>query len=224
MKSIGILFLILINAFSSFSQDDMLTRVLLDDYKEGAYHIIYDTETAYLAKDWKVGRVYFKDKTVRDLPINYNGFNQRLERLQNGQKLTVENAVTGFILGDTSLTTGGYLFKNGFMPYERQDEKTFYQVLHNSGNFRLIKHAYFNGREERKFNEATTQFKFNLYENHYVAFSTGQMQRIKNNKKQVLELFPKYEVQIEEFIDKENLKFKSWSDVAKVLNYVETLF
>ncbi|MFB0946129.1 MAG: hypothetical protein ACI9V1_001765 [Spirosomataceae bacterium] len=206
------------------AQDDMMTRMLLDDYKEGTYHIVYDGETAYLSRDWKLGRVYFKDNTVRDLVINYNAYNQRLERLEKGQKLTVENPLTHFILSDTSTASGGFLFRNGFRPYERQDEQTFYQVLHNSGNFKLLKHAYYNGREERKFNEATTNFKFNLYENYYIAYSTRQLQRIKKSKKQVLALFPKYEEQVTTFISNEKLKFKEWSDVGKVLSYVETLF
>lgn len=207
----------------SFAQDDMLTRVLLDDVKEGAYHMNYDSDKAYLLQEWKVGRVYFKSGKYQDLIINYNGYNQRLERKDGEKILTIDTPTEKFILGDTSLSNG-FLFVKGFRPYDDKDETTFYQLLHSSGNFKLLKHARFNGREERQFNEATKQFKFNLYENYFIAYSTGQLQRIKKSKKEMLELFPKFEVQIEQFIDKEKLKFKKWSDVGKVLDHVETLF
>lgn len=223
MKNASFVVTFFLSSLLCSAQDDMLTRVLLDDVHEGSYHMQYDGEKAYLLPEWKLGRVFFKSGNYQDLIINYNGYNQRLERKDGEKILTIDTPTTRFILGDTSLASG-YLFINGLRPYDSQDEKTFYQLLHNSGNFRLLKHVRFNGREERQFNEATTKFKFNLYENYYIAFTTGQIQRIKKSKKEMLELFPKYEEQVEAFIDKEKLKFKNWNDVATVFDFVETLF
>lgn len=158
-----------------------------------------------------------------DLVINYNAYNQVLEQQKEDGKFTFDKPVKGFILGDTS-TAKGYLFIRGFQAIDQQDIESFYQVLHETPNFKLLKYPHFKTRQKRAYNEANTTVLFDLYEDHYLGYTTGQLQRIRKSKKEMLELFPKFEEQIEAFIQKEKLKFKDWNDVGTVLDFVETLF
>lgn len=184
--------------------------------------MIYDDETAYLSKEWKIGRVFFLDGNFKDLPINFNAYNQVLEQQKDGEKLTFDTPVKSFILGNTT-PDSGYVFIRGFQPVDQQNVESFYQVIFQTPNFKLLKFAEYKTREKRGYNEANTTLLFDLYENYYLAYTTGQLQKLKSNKKQMVKLFPQFASEITSFIEKENLEFKDWDDVAKVLSYVETL-
>lgn len=181
---------------------------------------VYDEEKAYLLKDWILGKVVFHNGKVEYLPINYNAYDQRLERLSNGMPYTFDQAVKEFVLGDTS-AANGYLFKAGFEPVDGQGVLSFYQVLYEGKNTKLLKYVKFKTREKRNFNEANTTVNFDMYETYYFADKGGKMTKIKNNKKSVTEYFKNKEV--DAFAESRKLKFKEWDDVIEVLNFTESL-
>lgn len=184
-------------------------------------NMVYDAETAYLSKDWKVGKVIFLDNEVKYLPINYNAFNERLEFQKDNQRFAFDKAVKTFVLGDTT-EAKGHLFTRGFQPVDQQQLTTFYEVIYQNSNFKLLKYARFKSREKKGYNEANTSVTFDLYEDFYLAFTTNQLQKLKKSKKEMVETFPKYATEIETFIDSNKLKFKSWEDVIAVLDFVES--
>lgn len=182
----------------------------------------YDEQTAYLSKDWNTGRVFFLDGKSEDLIINYNAYNQVLEQQKTGEKLTFDKPVKSFILGGVT-PESGHVFVRGFQPVDQQGVESFYQVLHETPNFKLLKFPQFKTRSKREFNDANTTVIFDLYESYYLGYTTGQLQKLKNSKKQATQLFPQFSKEITEYIQKNDLKFKDWNDMAAVLDYVETL-
>lgn len=181
---------------------------------------VYDEEKAYLLKDWNLGKVVFQNGRKEYLPINYNGYDNRLERWSNGQPYTIDQAVREFVLGDTSAAKG-YLFRSGFEPIDGQGVLSFYQVMYEGKATKLLKYVKFKTREKRNFNDANVTVNFDLYESYYFATKDGKMAKVKNNKKSVSEYFKNKDV--DAFIESKNLKFKDWDDVITVLHFTESI-
>lgn len=179
---------------------------------------VYDEEKAYLLKDWNTGKVVFQNGKKEYLPINYNAYDNRLERWANGQPYTIDQTVREFVLGDTSAAKG-YLFRCGFEPIDGQNVLSFYQVMYEGKATKLLKYVKFKTREKRNFNDANVTVNFDLYESYYFATRDGKMAKVKNNRKSVSEYFKNKEV--DAFIESKNLKFKEWDDVVAVLNFTE---
>jgi hypothetical protein len=217
---------VLFCSFSTFSQDSNLGVSQNVNRLATKTAMLYDAEKAYLMKDWQVGKVFFYGTTAKteNILINYNAFNERLERLQDNRPFSIEQPVRAFILGDTTLENNkGYLFKNGFEPIDNQVITSFYQSIFEGKKVTLLKYAKFKARETRGMNEANTTVSFDLYETFYVADAAKRLQKIKKNKKSILELFPEKSNELAIFIEKESLKFKEWDDVVKVLAFLDTL-
>ncbi len=217
-----VLVVMLFSWFAGTSQDSNLGVSQANNRLTTRTSMIYDDETAYLSKKWKIGRVFFLDGDFKDLIINFNAYNQVLEQQKDGEKLTFDTPVKSFILESTN-PDSGFVFIRGFQPVDQQNVESFYQVIFQTSNFKLLKFAEYKTREKRGYNEANTTLLFDLYESYYLGHTTGQLQRLKNNKKQMLKLFPQFSSEITSFIQQEKLEFKYWDDVAKVLSYVETL-
>lgn len=181
---------------------------------------VYDEKSAYLAKEWAIGKVLFFNGKTEYMPINYNAYDQRLERMIKGQPYTIELPVKEFVLGDSSAAKG-YLFRCGFEPADGQGVMSFYQVVYEGKQTTLLKFTKFKAREDRKFNEANITVSFDRQEAYYFADKGGKITRIKNNKKSVTEYFKKPEVNV--FVESKNFKFKEWEDVIEVLNFTEGL-
>lgn len=214
---------LLLSTLTSLAQDSNLGVAQQANNKlTSRSAMIYDEQTAYLSKDWNVGRVFFLDGKFEDLPINYNAYNQVLEQEKEGKRLTFDKPVKSFILGGGS-PEKGHTFVRGFQPVDQQGLESFYQVIHETPNFKLLKFPQFKARSKREFNDANTTVTFDLYESYYLGYTTGQLQKLKNNKKQALQLFPQFSSEITDYIQKNDLKFKDWNDMAVILDYIETL-
>lgn len=218
MKRIFTILVLLLNTAFLFAQNTNLSTATTVGRINSKSIRVYDEEKAYLLKDWNTGKVVFQNGKTEYLPINYNGYDNRLERWSNGQPYTIDQTVREFVLGDTSAAKG-FLFKCGFEPIDGQGVLSFYQVMFEGKTTKLLKHVKFKTREKRNFNDANVTVNFDLYETYYFATKDGKMTRIKNNKKSVSEYFKNKD--LDAFIESKNLKFKDWDDVVTVLNFTE---
>lgn len=183
---------------------------------------LFNGGDAYLQEDWKVGKVIYGNGTFNYLPINYNGYNERLEWLKDGQPLTFDVPVNAFILGDTSVANG-YLFMSGFYPIEKQTAYTFYQVLYQSPTSKVLKYIQYKTSEKRNFNEANVNVKFEPYETYYFANLSNNLVKIKPNKKTVYELFPDKAEALKSYIDENGIKIKDWDALINLIGHAEMM-
>ncbi len=204
----------------SFAQNSNLSVATTVGRISSSASRVYDGEKAYVLKDWPIGKVIFQNGKTEYLPINYNGYDQRLERLSKGEPYTFDSAVREFILGDTTKDKG-FLFRAGFEPIDGQGVLSFYEVVYDGKKNKLLKYIKFKTREKRNFNEANTTVNFDLYETYYLADKGGKMTKIKNSRKALSEYFGSKD--IDAFIDSKKLKFKEWEDVVEVLSHNESL-
>lgn len=183
---------------------------------------LFDGDQAYIQENWSTGKVIYGNGTFDYLPINYNGYNERLEWKKDDQPMTFDKPVNSFILGDTSISRG-YLFKSGFYPVDNQTEYTFYQVLYMSPTASVLKYVQYKSLEKRNFNEASVNIKFEPYESFYFANENKQLTKIKTNKKSVLALFPKKEDKLEKYMEEEGIKIKNIEDVINIIGHAEIM-
>jgi hypothetical protein len=217
-----ILSFFILSSIVSFAQDSNILANTSVNRVTTRQLRLYNGGDAYLQEEWKMGKVIYGNGTSSYLPINYNGYNERLEWLKDGQALTFDNPVNAFILADTSLANG-YLFMSGFYPVDKQTAYTFYQVLYQSPTSRLLKYVQYKTLEKRNFNEANLNVKFEPYESYYFADATNHLTKIKANKKSLFEIFPEKATALDKYMDEEGIKIKDWDDFINVIGHAEMM-
>lgn len=222
MKKLIIATCFLSYSIASFGQDSNILANTSTNRVTTKQLRLFDGDQAYVQENWNVGKVIYGNGTFDYLPINYNGYNERLEWKKDGQPMTFDKPVNSFILGDTTVGRG-YLFKSGFYAIDNQTEYTFYQVLYMSPNSKVLKYVQYKTLEKRNFNEANVSVKFEPYESFYFANENNQLTKIKTNKKSVLALFPDKADKLEKYIDEERVKIKNMEDVINLIGHAEMM-
>lgn len=171
---------------------------------------------------WKIGKVIFGNGTSLNAIINYNALNERLEYQENSQFLTFTQPVNSFILGDTSLARG-YYFESGFGQIDKQNEYSFYQVLYQSTELKVLKHIRVASKEEKKFNDATTKVNFIPIKNYYISNQNKELTQIRKTEKSILSIFPDKEEKLKSYIKENRIKLRKWKDAIDLIEFADTL-
>ncbi len=113
------------------------------------------------------------------------------------------------------------VFRSGFMPINKQDGNTFYEVL-DSGTVSFLKFTEVSFSERQPYPNA----RFVRTYRDRVFYYTARGSQIENLPKSIEEmpaLFPGKEAKITELIRKDKLKLKKENDMIQLFRYAKTL-
>jgi hypothetical protein len=170
----------------------------------------------YFPKEWVAGGVVLKTgNTITYNALRYNTINGTLEFQLDNKPYEVISPIVEFNLG-------AMLFRKGFESVDKQNGESYYQVLYD-GKQKLLCYRIGIIYIASEYNSATKTKKVDLSEYYYVEKEDGKLYPVKKNIKNLLALVDDKSGHINEYCQKENIKIKSWDDVAKVLGYADSL-
>lgn len=175
----------------------------------------------FLFNNWILGDVKLENgATHANVPLKYNIVDDILY-FRAPKDSSLLEFVIPVIRFKFNEAFGGALFSKGFPAIENFTNQSYYQVLYD-GKVKLLKKQIKTILENKPYNSATTEKSF-LESNLYFALKGGEMQKLRPAKKSLLQLFTDKEAQVEDFIKKEKIDFKSDEDLAKVFKYYDSL-
>ena len=177
--------------------------------------------TPFLFDDWVSGIVILGNgETFNNVPLKYNVFDEKLyfKNPKNNEILEFVQPVKSFKFNELK---GAGVFSKGFPAIDRFNSETFYDVLFD-GKVKLLNKKYKTVLEVRPYNSATVEKSF-VDRNDYYIVKGNKIERIKNSRKDFLDIFSDKSAQIDAFIKKEKINFKNNDDLVKVFNYFESL-
>jgi hypothetical protein len=183
----------------------------------------------YFLPYWANAALHLKDgRTFMAVPLKYDIHqNQVVVRRQKGDSIIINSsAINHFVINDITIGKE-YVFKQfpDLLSDQPRLKETFMRVFHEgrtsflADNIKTIikadyKGAYSTGRAYDEWVDETS---------YYLLLSDRKLVRIKLNKKSIMDSFPAHQAQLKAFAQKENIDFKSESDVGKLVAYVNTL-
>jgi hypothetical protein len=114
-----------------------------------------------------------------------------------------------------------YLFQCGFPSIDNQNEKSFYQILAD-GKIKFLKSLRKTVYEEKDSFSGEVRKEFRQYEDYYFLVKNN-MERIKRDKEYVLAHMSDKNSQIDAFLQKNKISFKSMDDIKKLVDYYNSL-
>lgn len=178
--------------------------------------------TPYVPADWVPGTLVTPTgQRYAVALLRYNADLDQPEYQLGEQVFRPKFAVRRFVLGD-STKADARRFSNGFPAVDQQTPASFYEILHD-GKTDLLKRTKAVLLDVTGYNSATKQKRFDFTETCYLVRTGTTPVRVKRDKKSLLEVLADRGAQVDEFISREKLKFRTWDDVAKVLRFYDGL-
>jgi len=114
-----------------------------------------------------------------------------------------------------------YKFRTGYPPFENKTAQQFYIVMAD-GNCSMLRAV-----EKRVINRKNAITgdvvkDYETYDNFYL-FVKGEMKRLKRDREYIMAELADRKVQVDEFVDKNRINFRNTDQVAKLINYYNTL-
>ncbi|MFZ6022872.1 MAG: hypothetical protein ACOYVG_00280 [Bacteroidota bacterium] len=116
---------------------------------------------------------------------------------------------------------GVKVFRSGFMPINKQDGNTFYEVL-DSGNVSYLKYTEVSFSERQPYPNARFVRTYRDRVIYYIA-KGSQIENVPKSIEEVLALFPGKKEKLMELIKKEKLKLKKESDMVQLFRHAKTI-
>ncbi len=177
--------------------------------------------SAYLYNDWQKGIVKLNNgKVYKNVFLKYDLVNDELFF-----KKPSSDEILGFVddIFEFSITTDVKTlnFKKGFPPAERFTKNSFYEILQGV-TVTLLKKQTKVILETKAYNAASTDRQFDENIAYYV-FINNKTERIKKDKKSLIAALSDKKDAVEEYINKEKLKFKTDEELIAVIKFYNEL-
>jgi hypothetical protein len=176
--------------------------------------------TPFLTDRWINGKaVADNGKVYGDLKLKYNTYDGVLSfiYLNSDEPQRFEEPIKTFTL----FTSPQMLFVNGYPKIDRQTINSYYQLLAD-GKAQLLKRYFKNIKENRNYSLAQTDGVYSAGVLYY-AYKGGKIIHLKNNKETMLALMSDKSAQINDYLAKNDLDFKSDDDLKKLFDYYNAL-
>jgi hypothetical protein len=180
--------------------------------------------TPFFTSGWKDASVTLSDNTVyTGIPIKLNLVNQQVHFLSSkkGEIAIEPGLVKEIIFSDSLKEKTTYTFQSGFPAINNQKQNDFYLVL-GDGKLKFlesVRKRIF--RDQNNMTKEITQ-EFRTDETYYF-FINDTMQPVKKSKTYVLGIMHDKENKIEGFVNKNQLSYKSATDIKKMVDYYNSL-
>lgn len=201
----------------------------LSDYSGRPYYLKTYAEiqgSPLLSDNWVNGTVTFANGKTATAILNYNLYGDELlfKNPKDSAVLSFVDPVKSFSLKDAAIEECDITdlsFSSGFPVIDDQTAKTFYLVV-GEGKIKLLKCYKKKVIESKDFSSQITTKSF-LSANSYYLFSNNQMVKIKPNQKAILAAMNDKATQVQDYIKKNSVNFKSDAALAKLFGYYNSL-
>jgi hypothetical protein len=199
----------------------------------GAYDLRYEGTkgSKYFIDEWLNGELVFVKegiKAPKTVPLKYDSNKKELLFKRSvGDSIVVNPAqITGFVLNDTKRNASYPFVKFEGLKTEGGTVPVAYLMVLYKNKTSLLKYvskimqkANYSGvsNVDRRYDEYLDNSEY------YIQKPDGSLSRAKLKKNSIVKAMSDKEEQIEAFIKKENLTFKSEYDLARVVDYYNTL-
>ncbi|HWR33713.1 MAG TPA: hypothetical protein VN451_09310 [Chitinophagaceae bacterium] len=173
----------------------------------------------FLHAEYKMGIVRFNgDRTVTNVPVKFNIFNNAIMVQRDGDELKLES----FDLvsydepaGDGSIKH--FIFRQGYPETENRPSSAVYQVLSSGPKLHLLKFL------SQKVEDAATLGDYSRREivttqQLYVYVSGGEIKKIKTGKGAIVDAFPAMAAMAEEITKSKGLNLKNENDLVLLVD------
>lgn len=176
---------------------------------------------------WLDGTLYTADgKTITDIPIRFNGFDNEVEYRKDGNVLIIDNYnLKGFDLfyssdvGDTKTTK--YTFRNGFSVPGEIEKTDFYNVIYEGENFSLIEEfKVLETRVTPATYGASAYQKFVADKRTYLIIN-NKVDKFNNRKRDFYNIAPDQKSKIKKQIKTNDLDLDNENHVSFLLEYID---
>jgi len=201
----------------------------LSDYSGRPYYLKTYAEiqgSPLLSDNWVTGTVSFASGKTATAILNYNLYGDELlfKNPKDSSILSFVDPVKSFSLKDATIEESDITdpsFSSGFPAADDQTVKTFYLVV-GEGKIKLLRCYKKRVVESKDFSSQITTKSF-LSANVYYLFSNNQMAKIKPNQKTILAAMNDKAAQVQDYIKKNSVNFKSDAALAKLFSYYNSL-
>lgn len=201
----------------------------LSDYSGRPYFLKTYAEiqgSPLLSDNWFGGTVNFANGKTATAILNYNLYGDELlfKNPKDSTVLSFVDPVKSFSLKDANIEEcdlSDLSFSSGFPAVDDQTTKTFYLVV-GEGKIKLLKCYRKKVIESKDFSSQITTKSF-MPANSYYLLSNNQMVKIKPNQKNILAAMNDKAAQVQDYIKKNAVNFKSDVALAKLFNYYNSL-
>jgi hypothetical protein len=175
--------------------------------------------------NWKLGWIQLGDNRVfTAIPLRLDLEQQEVHyKRADGTDIDVQPGQVKQ-MGITDTIAGSpvvYLFFSGFPPIDNQTETSFYLVL-DTGRVALLESLRKKIFQEKNAYAGNFVKEYRLYSDFYVIRS-GKMVRVKRDAKFFRELTNDKQVQMDDYLNKNKVSFKSMDDIRKLIHYYNAL-
>lgn len=150
------------------------------------------------------------------VPLKYSSYGDELFF-----KNPKDGSLLGFVVPVKSFELLGQSYVNGFPAIDNFTENSYYALIADSKIKLLIKN-YKTISEDKSYGSASIEKKFEDNKKYYV-FKDGKMMQFKPSRNSLLNIFGDKKAEIDSFLKKEKVNFKSNDDLAKMFKYFNSL-
>ncbi|MDQ3683715.1 MAG: hypothetical protein M3352_11700 [Bacteroidota bacterium] len=224
MKKILFVILIIRSSLPSFSQS-IETKVNEDFYLKEQDGTFVQRKTSFT----EVGSTTLPEKNclvlvkTRDGKV-YNRVKGRIDLLTNGFIYTVKGQdlicaipISQIIFDSYDATWSGAIFKNGYPFINKQNDKSFYQVL-SEGKATLLKYYAIQWFDDKPYNTTNITRIYTKVELYYL-YLNGEIFKLEKNNGNLLKLL----AATANYISTQKLNLKKEEDVIKLVAYYNSL-
>jgi hypothetical protein len=177
----------------------------------------------YLYTDFYTGQISLKNgHTTQPMPIRYNSHEQTIEFRYNNNLFTLTgDGVQSF---EFKVDDRVYTFRQGYES-RRLSEDDFVQVLAEGKITLLVRHHTSFFRDAISHGNATRQDYYDSSQTYFIKVGDSDPERLRNlRERRVMGYIDQHKDRVESFAKSNNIDFTDSADVAKLLNYYNSLF
>lgn len=199
----------------------------------GAYDLRYEGTkgSKYFIDEWLNGELVFVKegtKAPKTVPLKYDSHNKELlfKRSVGDSIIVNPDQITGFIINDTKHNASYPFVKFTGLKTEGGTVPVAYLMVLYKNKTSLLKYVSKMMQKANYSGVSNVDRRYDAYldnSEYFIQKPDGSLSRAKLKKNSIVKALADKEEQIEAFIKKENLDFKSEYDLARVVDYYNTL-
>jgi hypothetical protein len=177
--------------------------------------------TPYFSDRWMKGNVIVEESEYRNVFLRVNILETSLEFMdQKGEQMVCTMPIKKVVLTDSLKGSQFHFIHSSFLPENAETKQSWLLEL-ASGQAKLYKHEKKMITENRPYNSATTEQRILNSFTYYVLFE-NQLRRVKKTG-DIAELLVSKKSDLLEYIKTNKLSAKDEKDMARLINYYNTL-